>query len=225
MRQTGEFMKKLILSLAALLSIGVSANATVLAQYNFGTDLSSSDSSANSNAGDITKGSTLNASGRVTTVGNGTPLGAFNFNRSDSGNAQNVNGYITFQVTASSGHILNLQNLTFAVSGFAVNQWAVRSSLDNYTSNLVVTSTTGTWNQETVSLTGANFQGLSSITFRIYGWSGNNGHNTDGYIDDVTLNGTDTNPTVPEPVNVALVLFGCTFAGVGAGRKFLKKKA
>ena len=82
--------------------------------------------------------------------------------------------------------------------------YALESSVDGYASIISTanfTTTLPTFATCTVDLSGAAFQGLSSITFRIAGYNANYGYEQ---FDNITVNAA----TVPEPSALAL-------AGVG----------
>jgi hypothetical protein len=216
-------MKKLLLSLVAILGLAVSANATVvIAQYNFdGNNFVSSDSDS-STAGNIVP----TGYGTKSVIVAGGPAGSsfvYNVDHSDApqGTGFNIAKYLEFTVT-SGGNYINASQLTFAFATANTSStisWELRSSVDNYVTQLGTGTTIGT----TFTTQTANFSihQANTVTFRLY--FANVSSNPDLLVDNINLFG-DTVTPVPEPTNIALVLFGCTFAGVGAGRKFLKKK-
>jgi hypothetical protein len=139
--------------------------------------------------------------------------------------------YFSFTVTASSGYLLNLSSLSFqyaSSSGFGANNlhWAVRSSLDSYSTDIASGATTAnaTWYTNPTIDLGTSYDNLSSITFRIYVWDDRaRGKNEFGYLDNIILDGVSV---VPEPATVALAIFGLGAAGLGAGRQlYARKKA
>jgi len=147
--------------------------------------------------------------------------------KNDLANSFNINNndYISFVVTASSGWVLNLNggSMTFDFASGANNKavnWAVRSSVDSYGADIATGSTTSTtFSQGTASLT-TSYDNLSTITFRIYGWTPDN---QDLLFDNIILNGV---VAVPEPVNVALAVFGLSVVGAGVGRRiYLRARA
>ena len=129
--------------------------------------------------------------------------------------------WIGFTISATSGNVLNLENLSFAyafsynsgVAPTAPATFDVRSSLDNFASSISVlnpsvgAATITNWSNASITLTDAAFQGLSSIDFLIFI---NDGANTNSAsylrIDTVTLTGVATAPSsVPEPSSFALL--------------------
>ena len=91
------------------------------------------------------------------------------------------------------------------MSGTGASFFAIRSSLDNFTSDIGSPTATGA----TINLSGAAFQNIaSSITFRIYGWGASASGGTFS-INDFTFNGTvastilDRNQVIfPRPLSV-----------------------
>jgi len=103
----------------------------------------------------------------------------------DNGNAINFNGFeFSSQVSGSSNQ----------VSGFAV-----RTSLDNFTSNIATPNATGS----NVSLLGSQYQGITTaITFRVYGWGTTNSTGTYSINDFVFTGNVVTAPPQAPIVSV-----------------------
>jgi hypothetical protein len=82
-----------------------------------------------------------------------------------------LNEYNTFTVTATGGAVLDLDSLTFdTYAGIASAncKWTLRSSLDNYTTNIASDSNTvNTYKAKAILPSGA-FQYIPSVTFRLY---------------------------------------------------------
>ena len=104
-------------------------------------------------------------------------------------------------------------------------RWAVQSSVtgfDNAFANYLASGETAagaTWYGASVNLPAAFDNQAVPVEFRFLVWdNGVNAPNDFGFLDNVVLNGNVT--PVPEPVNVALGLFGLCAAGVGVGRRF-----
>jgi hypothetical protein len=78
---------------------------------------------------------------------------------------------------------------------------------------------------QTVDLSTAFDSQDSAVEFRFFVWD--SASDTDparhGYFDNVVLNGTVV--PVPEPVNVALAVFGVCLTGIGLGRRLLRSRA
>jgi|GEM_PF-5713011 len=106
------------------------------------------------------------------------------------------NYYWTFTLNANSAYTLNLSNLTFNVarSGGSVRGYSIRTSLDNNFGTTVKTDDGTTLTQRnnytaaTLDLSGAQYQNISSITFRFYVFSAGTNQTLDW--DDVKLSGT-----------------------------------
>jgi len=157
------------------------------------------------------------SSGGVSSPGN--PGGSFFFYKNDvaQGTAPDLTKYIEFTISANPGYVLNLNGfaLTFdtRTPGTDANRtsWAVRSSVDGYNANL--SSGQGgsgsTWAGATVSFSGTAFNGLSSITLRIYAYDPPP-QNEEMYVDNIQVTGLTA---VPEPVNLALGVFGVAAIG------------
>lgn len=233
---TSKIVKATVAAVAtcAFLCAGFqSANAAVLANYNFNSSNgNSSDTDPNSVAGTFTgTGLTVSYNDPNWVTGDTVAI------RADTSSMATSLGtdYWSFTITPTAGNRLMLSGtaaLTFEYGRSSTittwtYSWAVRSSLDGYAANLAsgsVTTPTQTWLPASVNLSSAfDFQD-SAVTFRIYVWDG--GDNSTfryGYIDNVVLNGTVV--PVPEPVNVALGVFGLCAVGFAAGRRYLRKRA
>ena len=123
----------------------------------------------------------------------------------------NVNAYGTFTVTADSGYKLNLNTLSFDVQNAGTSptpdgHWVVRSSVDNFTTNLADFTATTTFANKQVDVSTIVFEGLQEITFRIYLYDANNTNSGTRSLrtDNVILTGDIT--AIPEPSTSALLL-------------------
>ncbi len=132
--------------------------------------------------------------------------------------AINTSEYYEVTVTPSPGFTITLSNITFKIqrSGTGIRTYAVRSSVDNFITNLsasispantklsVQTGDVFFWNLDstttgqtgsTITLSGSGFTNITSpITFGFYGW---NAEATGGTfsIDDVTFTGSASGAT------------------------------
>lgn len=112
----------------------------------------------------------------------------------------NTSEYNQFSITPASGYVLNLTNITFTQEMSYNNSttWALRSSVDNYTSNIATGTATTT--SQTPSITLSGFTNLGATTFRLYIINANSSA-TNWSNDNVTLSGTVTlactAPTAP----------------------------
>lgn len=203
--------------LAAALS---TANAALVASYTFDGSPAgaSSDSDANSTAGNFGVGAGING-GTIRTSAftaiSGT-ISASMLSNEISRNAADAitnNDYWTFTVTATSG-TLNLDQLVFRYgsSRTEITQASIfiRSSIDNFASNIAFSDASTTLNYRAPEATApgswipdaavvpfsslGSYQNLSNITFRIYGYD-NAGHASAAgiRIENVQLT------TIPEP--------------------------
>lgn len=108
--------------------------------------------------------------------------------------------YIQWTLTPGSGDAINFGSLTYTsqASGTGPTNFAIRSSVDNYAADLANPGATGT----TLSLTGAQFQGVASaITFRLYGWGATGDAGTFS-VNDFTFTGNIV--TAPPQVTVTV---------------------
>lgn len=153
---------------------------------------------ANSIPGNASLGSTIAAGGAFNggTVyyGEGSwPSGALD-----------PNAYLEFSITPSAGHTLTISSLamqirrsTTGVSGAGPNNWALRSSLDGYASNISSGVLTTNSTPATTVLLGLSFINLpAKITFRLYGYNAtvsSGGLNRFVY-DDIVANGSTVLP-------------------------------
>jgi hypothetical protein len=115
--------------------------------------------------------------------------------------------YLSFTVTASPGHRLNLNSLTFDLARvFTGNysvRYALRTSVDGFLADVLsgtVTTGDGIFGAVTADLSDPAYDGRGSVTFRLYFWDSNNGSNNAILLDNLTLVGA---VTVPEPAEYA----------------------
>ncbi|MCG2610093.1 T9SS type A sorting domain-containing protein [Flavobacterium sp. SM15] len=160
------------------------------------------------------------------------PLGATNGdnNYANLTGAIDLTNYMQVTITPDAGTTYDLTGITFRHqrSGTGVRTYAVRSSADGYATNLpasinpanaelsvqtgdvffrVNDATTTGQNGSTITLSGANFTGLTGpVTFRFYGWNaeGTGGTNS---IDDVAISGNVTALSTNEFGNIAGLKF------------------
>ena len=184
-----------------------SSDAAILANYNFTGATASVDADANSTATSFTSNypsdSGLSGAGNYFVRVQVTPAVATTTN------------YFTFTVTAASGFTLNLTDLALKTALVDPSNPSgttfVRSSVDGYASDLGSYTQTGTsgstFTDRSIDLSGAAYQNLSTITFRIYHYDNTDSTSSTGLvhrIDDVVLNGS----AVPEPASIALLGLG-----------------
>ncbi|MCW5553472.1 MAG: hypothetical protein KIS67_15100 [Verrucomicrobiae bacterium] len=221
-------MKKSVVGLAVAVFIGAGypqARAAVLVQYDFtGNSDVASTVHANTTATDFFAGPGI-------TVGfsaNGNPAPSRSVDASTTGATQDDNDGFGFTLTADSGFLLNLNTFTLTFDALNVDSsvgnqtanWAVRTSVLGFAVNIG----TGTFDENgtavSMTFTGAEYDGLTSIEVRLYMWDPNGSQEM--LFDNVTLNGAVS--VIPEPVNVALGVFGLCAVGFAVGRRYLRKR-
>ena len=118
--------------------------------------------------------------------------------------------YFSFTLTPTNGNIVTVTGFTFGSrsSTGGPTLISIRSSLDNYATNIASTNVIADSNWALLSpITLATSSGVNTpITFRIYGTDGGNGNAVNWRLDDfgVTVN---VGP-VPEPSTWAMLFFG-----------------
>src|SRR4030095_13750831 len=131
----------------------------------------------------------------------------------------NLGEYIEFTVSANSGYVLNLSSISFthsvsengSGSGMGLTAWILRSSLNNYATNI----SSGSANQNTQSPTvnlPAGFSGVTTVTFRLY-ITLIKEDKTTWEIDDITVNGAAVIPPA-DPANPTSNAPQCSNPGV-----------
>jgi hypothetical protein len=131
--------------------------------------------------------------------------------------------YFEITLTADSGYALDLDGIVFGIGRSATGprQWQWRSNIDSYTTAIATYTTVNAglgessgvltnpdansnWTGNELDLAGAAYQGLSTITFRFYGYNAEASTGTGGLQGPLTISGT----VVPEPSIVLLGSFG-----------------
>ncbi len=144
------------------------------------------------NSNPYTTGDLKNANITVSGIGRGPGITGTNANDRYNANSWSIvssidtDDYFYFTLTPSAGYRINFSNFVYTSQSSATGpiSFAIRSSLNQYQSNIGTPTSTGT----TIDLSG--YQNISSgITFRIYAWGGNNVQGTFS-INDFTFNGT-----------------------------------
>ena len=208
MKLLDSSFSRTLLAIAGLTLGGLEfSGAAILASYNFNGATTSGDGDANSTATNFTSNygsnSGLSGAGNYFVRVQVTPAVA------------TTTYYFSFTVTAASGFTLNLTDLTLEAalvdSSGPSGTTFVRSSVDGYAADLGSYTQTGTsgstFTDRSIDLSGAAYQNLSTITFRIYHYDTTDSADTTGLvhrIDDVILNGN----AIPEPASFALLGLG-----------------
>jgi hypothetical protein len=119
----------------------------------------------------------------------------------------NGSAYFEFTLTPTANHYVNLNGISFGnrSTGTGPQAYSLRSSKDNYASNLASGAISGTaWALKTHTITPTSSTAGNPITFRIYGHTGvgSPGANVVNWrIDDVILN-LDVQQCVSPTINV-----------------------
>lgn len=152
--------------------------------------------------GSMTRGSGLNASAAADAFGG----------RSWSTAGLDLDDYFEFSVSPAVGYELDLTSIRLDErrSGSGIREWAIRSSLDNFTEDVapgpfVIPDDTLTRIGQERTLSVDSFSDLESqVSFRIYGYQAESSVGT-WRIDNLELFGALT--VVPEPNSLAVGLF------------------
>jgi hypothetical protein len=194
---------KKIFIIGLVLISSIKMNAQV-ADWNFNNILTGT-GSANATAGVASLGSSIDSAafngGTVYYGQDGWPTGAMD-----------MNAYLEFSITPTSGHTLTLASLAMQIrrstTGSAdagPNNWALRSNLDGYTSNVASGILTPNSTPATTVTLGIAFMNVpSKIVFRLYGYNAtisSGGLNRFVY-DDIQVSGSTTLPFVFDYFNV-----------------------
>jgi hypothetical protein len=211
---------------ATLLVVSASSGAVVpfTGSYTFSSSQSSGAQPAQAYNGTAIAGlapGSVSVAGATSTNSNsnyrasGWGTGATNGSDSFTGSID-LNKYFTFTLTADSNYTFDMTSITFGLgrSGTGPRQWQWRSSVDNFASALTsITPVTGvavssgvmttldgtasTWTGNVLSLSGASFQGLSSVTFRLYGYNAEATGGTGGFQGALSFAGSTNNVPIP----------------------------
>ncbi len=232
-------MKKVLITLIALLAITGTASAALIAGWDFdGID----DASDHLGLGltPYTANDTIDGNLTTATVHHSVPgdlrSSDDNYNAIDWEEASNLAGAITYgnyyklNLTAASGYEMNLDSLSImldAAASIDADQsfgWAITDS----SNNSLATGLLGDNGNflATIDLTGGTFDGLSSTEFRVYAWDSGVGaaalSNPDKFglgkastnigdgVMDIAFSGDVT--VVPEPATVGMLGLGSLVA-------------
>lgn len=142
-------------------------------------------------------GQTFNSNITVSGIGRGTGIVGTSASNRYNANTWNsavfdANKYFEFALTPNAGYRINFSSFAFnsqLSSLTGPNAWAVRSSLDGFTSNIGSPTSATAVTLSTISLTAGAYQGITSaITFRVYGWGATSATSTFS-INDFVFNG------------------------------------
>ena len=185
-----------------------SVNAQAVGNWTFNNTLSGTGSSSNS-AGAASLGSAISTgdyNGGTVYYGEGSwPAGV-----------RDANAYLQFSLTPNGGYKLNLsfiamkirRSTTGTAAGSGPNTWSLRSSIDNYASDIA----TGTLTMDASTAINVSFPSgytnlSSTVAFRLYGYNATvstGGLNRFVY-DNITINGATILPVVIENFKASMI--------------------
>jgi hypothetical protein len=142
-------------------------------------------------------------------------------NRWNTTNTIDLTEYSQFSITPNGGYVVTLTSLTFkhqtSANATGGTVWVLRSSLDNYASDIATGTATTTLQTATATLPAATFTNIGGVTFRLYLLNAN-ANNTDWGNDDVSLFGTinqlPATPTTPTSNSPQCSNVGVTLSSV-----------
>ncbi len=223
--------------LIALTLPALHASTDTLASYVFTSgSLVSDDANADSTASSFSAG--VGIAGASTSYSNGwAQVGGDQLTGATAvtlADAIAADDYFSFTLTPSNGQSLNLTQLTLGIAAYrattastsVVGKFYALSSIDGFTStaslgslNTTQKNAPPTFDVFTVALTDPRFQNITSpVEFRFYMTYNTTSSTRYVAIDDVTLTGTLTTSSVPEPSSYALLL-GAALLGICAVRR------
>ncbi|MFN0173008.1 MAG: T9SS type A sorting domain-containing protein [Saprospiraceae bacterium] len=154
-------------------------------------------------ANPYTTGQTFDPNITVSGIGRGTGISGTNANNRYNANSWNtadidLDAYFEWILTPNSGQKINFASLDYTgqVSATGPISFAVRSSLDNYASDIATPTidNDATPHSGQIDLSASTFDNITSaITFRFYGWDASAGGGTFS-INDFLFNGAVTLP-------------------------------
>jgi autotransporter-associated beta strand protein len=139
-----------------------------------------------------TSGQTVANNITVSGIGRGSGITGSNTNDRYNATGWNTasldtNDYFYFTLTPNNSFKIDFSSFVYTsqASGSGPANFAFRSSLDSYGSNIATPTNAGT----TIDLSGASYQGITNaITFRLYGWGASSSSGTFS-VNDFTFNG------------------------------------
>lgn len=194
--------------------------AADIAVYNFtGSSLAPSSADSNVTAGNV---NFTGSSASQFTLSGGLAINAAS-GAVNAATAVTNNSFYQFAVTPTAGSTMNLTSLSFdgaSATSVPSNGYVIRSSADGYGSDLQTAGFTtqySTFTNYSLSLTGSQFQNLTSaISFRVYTYI-TSGSNPAAAYDNLKLTGSVV--AVPEPSTYALAAIATGTIGYLARRR------
>ena len=216
-----------LLAASACTLIAASGAQAGMVYWNMDTASATSNNVSNLTVGDLTQG---NNNGTTTMISTTSPSSGYTFDlngTSTSASGTNNAGaaartgvlvtgasgsaYFQFTLTAGAGYTGSLTALGFGTRSTSTGpvSFTLRSSADNYASDLATASGTSTsaWAFKTMTLSSAaTLAASTTVTFRLYGYGGTgsaSANTANWRIDDMTV--TSTTSLVPAPGALAIL--------------------
>ncbi|UPT71115.1 MAG: hypothetical protein M0D53_01470 [Flavobacterium sp. JAD_PAG50586_2] len=174
-----------------------------------------------------TIGQTVDANITVSGIGRGSGITGNAGNDRFNATAWTTSGldltdYYTFTLTPAANYKINLSSFEFTLQRSSTGpvNYALRSSIDNFTADISTGAFPMTAALQTVALSGAAFQNITSaITFRIYGYNAGSNVGT-ASVNDFTFNGTTTTLANDEFSNKNTILIYKQYNGLVVSSDF-----
>ncbi len=150
--------------------------------------------------------------GRGSGISGSSGNNRYSANNWTQGTSSSSNDYFYWTITPNSCNEIDFSSLalTFERSASGPQNFALRSSIDNYATDIwTYNYTTTTLQAQTISLASASFQNVTAdVTFLIYGWSATSGSGTFS-INSFTFNGSVNATTSPVAGNITGISSVC----------------
>ena len=213
-------MKKVFLLLVLVIALALpGARAALLGTYDFATE----------SAVPTTAGMTFGAFSRANVTA-AAVAGEFSSSAWTIASSLDTAEYVQFTLTPSSGTI-TFSSFSFFIDSHKANgggndggpnDLAIRLFASSDLSTVLAAQTyTGVQDtRQTLTFDPADQTSAAGFTIRLYGW---NAENASGALsfDNVAVDGSLS--AVPEPANVALLVFGVAALGVWTGRRWFRR--
>ncbi|SCY60906.1 YDG domain-containing protein, partial [Flavobacterium caeni] len=165
--------------ITASITAGPCAPSTVT--WNFNTASPSSAAVANLSVSALSQGNNNGSTTLITSTSASNNAGASGGNNAGAAARTGAlslatSAYFEFSLTPATGYTARLTGINFGSrsTGTGPQAYAIRSSLDNYATNLASAfmSANSTWSAHTPSLTATSGNPGTQVTYRIYGYNG-----------------------------------------------------
>ena len=192
-------MKRLLLLFSYLLLNFNSFSQITIAQWNFDASTAvPTTTAANTTVTNVVYGSGI--TGTPAYFGGNPSTGKAISNTGWNVTAIDLTKYLEVSITPSAGFSFNLTNFKFdgLRSSSGATNWAVRSSVDNFSTDIMIGTTGTSFSTNTISLTSSSYQNLSNIVkVRIYGYGATASTGT-FRVDNITFSGSinSSSPTL-----------------------------